>query len=227
MLAKEEGAFTRRIWAYVLTGIAAALLAAGCAVSFVYAQYAIGATLAALFVVAVLCLVAEIVQDNYYQKCESLFSERKFEEEYALLEKIKSNHLLFPFMREHYYLIAVRNALARDELALAKAYIARLRHGDDRSLKYKTSYATVLILLDEGSVNPASSEFEHFRIHNEHYVIYKTQLEVLESLIARLFSKHDLPLPAAAVDSPYPVVKRILGRHFEEASAMYSEDWGE
>ena len=225
MLAKEEGAFTRRIWAYVLTGIVAALLAAGSALAFVYERYELGAIMAALFVVAILCLAAEIVQDNFYQKCESLFSERKFEEEYALLEKIKSKHLLFPFMREHYYLIAARNALARDELALAKAYIDRLRHGDDRSLKYKTAYATVLILLDEGNVNAARAEFEDFRIHNEHYAIYKTQLEVLESLIARLFSKHDLPLPAAAVDSPYPVVKRILGRHFEEASTR--EEWGE
>ena len=225
MLAKEEWAIKRRVWAYVLTGIAAAIAVAGATISFVYRQYVVGAVVALLAVVTIFCLVGEIVQDNFYQRCEGLFYERKFEEENTLLQQIKGNHLLFPFMRERYYIIAIRNAFARDDLALAKSYVDRLRHGDDRGMKYKTAYASVLMLLDEGKVSEARAEYEDFRINNEQYAIYQPQIEVLNALFARLFSRHDAPLPQAAVESPYPVIKRILGRHFEESVAH--EDWGE
>ena len=233
-MANEEFEIKRRVWAYVLTGLAAVIAAAGSAVAFVYALYGAGAAAAAISVLLLLCLAGEIVQDNYCQKCEELFSARKFDEEFAYLGKIKGNHLLFPFMRERFYIIAIRNALARDDLALARSYIARLRHvdaryryGEEKGIKYKTAYAYILILLDEGKKDEARTEYEDFRINNEHYAIYKPQIEVLNALFARLFSKHDAPLPEAAVDSPYPVLKRILGRHFEENSAMSSEDWNE
>ena len=234
MLAKEEWTIKRMVWAYVLTGIAAAIAAAGAIVAFLYAQYAVGAVAAALAALLILCLAGEIVQDNYYQRCEALFSARRFEEEHALLERIKGNQLLFPFMRERYYIVAIRNAIARDDLALAKSYIDRLRHvddrfrhSDDRGMKYKTAYAYVLILLDAGKTDEARTEYEDFRINNEQYAIYQPQIEVLNALFARLFSRSDAPLPAAAVDSPYPVIKRILGRHVEENMANSHEDWGE
>ena len=234
MLAKEEGTIKRKVWAYVLTGIAAAIAAPGAIVAFLYAQYAVGAILSALFVILILCFAGEIVQDNFYQKSERLFVARKYEEEKALLDQVKSNHLLFPFVRERYYLISIRNALARDELSLAKSYIERLRHsgdpvhhGENFGMKYKTAYAYILILLDEGNTSEARAEYEDFRIHNEHYAIYQTRLEILNALFARLFSKYDAPLPEAAINSPYPVIKRILGRHVEEDMAASHEGWGE
>ena len=234
MANKEEMPIKRKVWAYVLTGIAAAIAIAGTAVAFIYAPYGAGAAAAAVSVILILCLAGEIVQDNFYMQSEELFSARKYEEEKALLEKVKGNHLLFPFVRERYYLIAIRNALARDDLALAKSYIARLRHNgdhlrhiEDSGMKYKTAYAYILILLDEGNTKEARAEYEDFRIHNEHYAIYQSRLEVLGALFARLFTKHDAPLPEAAVESPYPVLKRILGRHLEENIESSSEDWGE
>ena len=215
------------VWAYVLTGIAAVLAAAGSVVAFCYAQYAVGAILAALALIGLLAFVAEIVQDNFYQKSERLFLARKFDEEKELIEKVKNNHLLFPFVRESYYMLAIRNALARDDLALVKSYIDRLRHGDDHGQKYKTAYAYTLLLLDAGDVNAARAEYEEFRTHNEHYAVYKLQLEVLQALFARLDGKHDIPLPEAAVNTPYPIIKRILGRNIEERMAESHEDWGE
>ena len=234
MLAQGNAAIKRKVWAYVLTAIAVAIAVAGSAVAFVYAQYVVGSILAALSVILIFCLAGEIMQDNFYQKSERLFIARKYDEERALLDQVKANHLLFPFVRERYYLIAIRNALARDDLSRAKSYIdrvrhgdERLRHGDDKNLKYKTAYARVLILLDEGNTDDARAEYEDFRINNEHYAIYQTRLEILSALFARLFSKHDAPLPEAAVNSPYPVIKRILGRHLEESVAQSGEDWSE
>ena len=233
MSNKGEMPIKRKVWAYVLTGIAVAIAAAGTALAFVYALYGVGAAAAAVTVILILCFAGEIVQDNFYMQSESLFTAHKYEEEKAFLEKIKGNHLLFPFMRERYYLIAIRNALARDDLALAKSYVERLRHGDrlrhieDVGMKYKTAYAYILILLDEGNMSEARAEYEDFRIHNEHYAIYKYRLEVLGALFARLLTKNDVPLPEAAVESPYPVIKRILGRHLEENLEASSEDWGE
>lgn len=217
----------RRIWAYALTGIAAAIAVAGAAVAFCYRQYVVGAMLSVLTLVAICCFIGEIMQDNFAMKCEALFSSRRYEEERALLEKVRKNYFLFPFVRERYYLNAIGNAAARDDLALAKSYIDRLRHGGDRGLKYKTAYLTVLILLDEGNVNEARSEYEDFRINNERFTLYQSQLEILGALFARLFTTSDSPLPEAAVDSPYPVVKRILGRHFEKAAENFNGDWGE
>ena len=227
MLPKEEWAIQRRVWAYCLTGIAAVIAAAGTVVAFCYAQYTVGAILAALTVIGIFALAGEIVQDNFYQKSERLFAARKYEEEKALIEKVRNNQLLFPFVRERYYMIAIRNALARDDLALVKSYIDRLRHGEEHGQKYRTAYAYTLLLLDDGDVNAARAEYEDFRTHNEHYAIYKLQLEVLKSLFARLDGKHDVPLPEAAVNTPYPIIKRILGRNIEERMAQSHEDWGE
>ena len=232
MSPKEEWAVQRRVWAYCLTGIATAIVAAGTIVAFCYALYPVGAILASLTLIGTLAFAGEIVQDNFYQKSERLFAARKFDEEKELIEKVKNNHLLFPFVRERYYMIAIRNALARDDLALVKSYIDRLRHGDDRlrhgddhNMKYKTAYAYILILLDEGEFSAAVAEYEDFRTHNEHYTIYKLQLEVLKALFARLSGKRDVPLPEAAVNTPYPIIKRILGRHFEESMANAGAEW--
>lgn len=217
----------RRVWAYSLTGIAAAVTITGVVLSFCFAQYVVGAILLPVTLVLILCLAGEIVQDNFYMKSEALFVARRYEEERLLLERVRNNHLIFPFVRERYYLCSVRNALVRDDLLLAKSCIDRLRHGGDRGLKYKTAYATVLILLDEGKVSEARSEYEDFRVHNEHYAVYNSQLEMLEALFSHLFTKNDTPILEAAVHSPYPVIKRILGRHIEERTAEMNKDWGE
>ncbi len=50
---------------------------------------------------------------------------------------------------------------------------------------------------------------------------------MLEALFSHLFTKNDTPILEAAVHSPYPVIKRILGRHIEERTAEMNKDWGE
>lgn len=217
----------RRVWAYVLTALGAAIATAGAAVAFCYRQYVAGAILSVLVVAALFCFVGEIEQDNFVQKSEALFTARRYEEELALLERVRKNHMLYPFIRERYSLIAIRNAVARDDLQLAKSLIDRLRHGGDYGIRYKTSFVTVLIDLDAGEVSAARAEYEDFRIHNEQYALYQPQIEVLDALFKRLFTKSDMPLPESAVDSPYPVVKRILGRHFEERAANVNGEWEE
>lgn len=217
----------RRVWAYALTSVAIAVTLAGGVVAFCYALPAVGAILSALTLMSVFCLAGEIVQDNFCIKSEKLFLANEFEEEKQLLDKVRRNHLLFPFVRERFFLSGIRNAVARDDLPLAKSYIMSLRHGGERSNKYKTSYATVLILLDEGNVKGAREEYEDFRIHNEHYELYKPQIEMLNALFARLFSRSDVPLPESAVNTRYPVIKRILGRHFEAQTDNTKEEWGE
>lgn len=208
----------RRIWLYVLTCLLFAGITAGAVLAFVYGQTVIGAVACALALLCVLCLAGEIMQDNFYDKCEKLFAARKFDEERAVLDKVQRNRILFPFVRTGFYLLAVKNAVARDELALAKAYVDRLRHGGDAGLRYRTAYVKILILLDENDVRAARAEYEDFRIHNEHYALYQSQLEILDALFNRL-AHGDKPLPESAVESCFPVVKRILGRHFEERAA--------
>lgn len=220
----------RRVWAYALTGTGVLVAIVGAVLSFGYhritggavapdyKQCVVGGVLLLFALVLIGCLAGEIAQDNFSCKCEALFSAREFEEEKKLLDKVRKNHFLFPFMREKYYLIAIKNALARDDLARAKSYSECLRHWNDDSIKYKTSYATTLILLDEEEEDKARTEYEDFRIHNERYALYKEQLEVLNAIFARLFGRCDVPLPQAAVDSPFPVVKRILGKYFERTA---------
>ena len=234
MPKKDESSGKRRVWAYALTSVATAIALAGTIVAFVYAQYAVGAILAVLTVIGALVLAGEIVQDNFYLKSENLFSAHKFDEEKALLERVERNHLFFPFVQERYYAIALRNALARDDLSLVKSYIDKLRHVDDRyrhsdgkSIKSGTAYAYILILLDEGRYEEARAEYGEFCLENKNYAIYQTQIEILRALFSRLFGKSDAPLPPAAIDSPYPVIKRILGRHVEENMGQLHEDWGE
>ena len=215
----------RRIWLYALTCILFAGITAGAVVAFLYGQTVIGTVACVCALLCILCLAAEILQDNFFDKCEKLFAARKFDEERAVLDKVQRNRILFPFVRTGFYLHAVKNAVARDELTLAKAYVDRLRHGGDAGLKYRTAYVKILILLDENEVSQARAEYEDFRIHNEHYAIYQTQLEILDALFSRL-AHGDKPLPETAVESCFPVVKRILGRHFEERAAANAA-WGE
>lgn len=216
----------RKVWVYAVTAVATAVAVAGSIVAFCEKLYAVGVIVAVLALIGSFCLAGEVVQDNFRLKSEKLFAARKYDEEREMLESVQKNHLLFPFVRETFYLVALKNAVARDDLALARAYIDRLRHGGERGLKYKSAYLFTLILLDEGDFPAARAEYEDFRIHNEQYALYQSQLEVLGALFNRLFTKNDAPLPKAAVNSPYPVVKRILGRHFEENAASYG-NWEE
>lgn len=162
---------------------------------------------------------------KFNRNCNLLFSERRFAEEREYIEKKMRSPIYFlvrTTAMEHY----IRVCMALDDLPTATRYIDRLRHGGGKVWKYRTAYAYILIKLDEGDMPAARSEFEEFRRDCAHAEIYKTQLEILTAIFSRLLTaRENAPLPVAAVESNYPVVSRILGRHHEAQAANYSGDW--
>ena len=84
-----------------------------------------------------------------------------------------------------------------------------------------------MIRLDEGDVEGARTEYEEFRTRNKNVPVYQEEIQALNAVFARLFSRRDEPLPAPVVECPYPVMKRILGKHFEYRAAESLQDWGE
>ena len=174
---------------------------------------------------ALLALAVFAAQDSVNIPCEKLFRERKFEEERALLEK-KMKSPFFFLMRipalKHY----ICTCMALDDLPTAERYIDRLRHGGGKGWKYMTAYLYILIKLDEEDMATARAEFEEFRKDCAHAEIYQTQIEILTAVFSRLLTARDAkPLPASAVESSYPVVSRILGRHYEAQVANSDAEW--
>lgn len=164
---------------------------------------------------------------SFNKTCDQLFAERKFSELRAYIEK-KMRRPLYFLVRitamEHY----IRTCMALDDLPTAAWYIDRLRHGGGKGWKYKTAYCFILIKLDEGDLPTARREFEEFRMDCSHAEIYKTQLEILTAIFTRLLTARETkPLPVAAVESNFPVVSRILGKHYEEQAERFAGEWGE
>ncbi len=215
----------KRVGLYALTLIALFAFMACAFVAFWYGQYAVGAIACVCCLGVLLCLIGEVVEDEYFVKCEKLFSERKYDEEKAVLDKVQRNHFIFPFVRTGFYRRAMRNAAARDDLELCERYIEVVRHGGETAPKFRTAYLLTLIKLDRGDAEGARAEFEEFRSRNKDVELYREEIEALGAVFARLFTRHDEPLPASVLDCPYPVMKRILGKHFEAKAS--ETDWGE
>ena len=106
--------------------------------------------------------------------------------------------------------------MALDDLETASRYVESLRHGGGAGWKYKTAYSHILIKLDAGDIETARTEYEEFRTQCAHAEIYREQIAILKAIFQRLLTvRNTEPLPAAAVESPYPVISRILGKHYE------------
>ena len=217
----------KRSGLYALTAIATAAFV-GCAIAaFWYAKYFLGAVACVCCVSTVFCLAGEIVEDNYFVLCDKLFSERKYEEEKRVLDKVQHNHFIFPFVRTNFYRLAIRNAAARADMETCGQYIEFVRHGGEPAPRYRTAFFATLMKLDEGDVEGARAEYEEFRTRNKNVPVYQEEIRSLNAVFARLFSHKDEPLPASVVECPYPVMKRILGKHFEYRAAESLKDWGE
>ena len=174
-------------------------------------------------VVALLCLAVFGAKDSVETPCNKLFAERDYDAARMLLEKKMKSPFYFlmriPVMKNY-----IRVCMALDDLGNAARYIDRLRHGGGKGWKYMTAYCFILIKLDEGDIRTARHEFEDFRKDCAHAEIYKTQIEILTAIFSRLFSARNIkPLPESAVESRFPVVSRILGRHYEAQSQK--EEW--
>lgn len=217
----------KRVGLYAITAIAMAAFAACAAACFVYAKYFLGAVACLCFAATVFCLAGEVVEDNYFVLCDRLFSQRKYEEEKRVLDKVQRNHFIFPFVRQNYYRLAIRNAAVRDDLKPCMQYIEFVRHGGELAPKYRTAFLYTLIKLDEGEIEAARAEYEDFRARNKDVPVYRDEIAALNAVFARLFSRKDERLPESVLECPYPVMKRILGKHFEYRAAESLQDWGE
>lgn len=209
----------------VLLSLCIALFAACAVYGGIKANVGAVVIMCVMAIFSLLCLLGIIRQGRLCAQIEKLLPERRFREAKDVLDRAMKNYLLFPFMRISLYSYYIVTAAALDDLPLAEKYIDRLRHGGGPGWKYKTAYLYILIKLDEGDVKTAQAEYADFRHNNEKAEIYRQQIEVLDAVFSRLFSRSDEPLPEAAVNSFFPVLHRILGKHFERQAATSAEDW--
>ena len=179
----------------------------------------IGAFLLAFSVFVALVLMKIVMQDNLNIRCGTLCAEKKYDEERALIER-KMKSPFFFLVRIVAIKRYIRASMALDDLPTAKRYIDVLRHGGGAGWKYMTAYCYILIKLDEGDFKTARTEFEEFRAQCAHAEIYRDQIETLAAIFHRVYGTNNAePLPKSAVDSPFPVIGRILGKIYEERFA--------
>ncbi len=206
--------------------VSAALIGLGI-YGFVKGDIASGSVLFIFAAGFLLALGAMFAREYLNDKCTELFCQKKFDEERAYLERVRKSPFSFvthTVAMVHYVTVC----MALDDLSAASPVIARLRHGGGAGWKYKTAYFYILIKLDEGDLETAHTEFEEFRRECAQAKIYHDQIEVLTAIFHRLYrTENNEPLPASAVNSNYPVVSRILGKHYEARAAASGEEWGE
>ncbi len=176
-------------------------------------------------VASLLMLLTVIGQDNLNIHCGKLCAEKKYAEERALIEK-KMRSPFFFLIRTVALTRYIRVCMALDDLATAKRYIDSLRHGGGAGWKYKTAFFYILIALDAGDRDKAYAEYREFRTQCEHAEIYREEIGILSAIFQTLYLTNNAePLPEGAVNSPFPVVARILGKLCEERVAASDEEW--
>ena len=211
---------------YVLFSIAAALCLAATVFGFVADKYYyIGIIGAVLFVFAAAALATVITRDNLNIKCGVLCDNRQYAE--ALIEK-KMRSPFFFLIRTVALMRYIRVNMALDDLPTAKRYVDRLRHGGGEGWRYMTDFYYILIELDAGELSQAYTEYGEFRTACQHAEIYREQLEILSAIFHRLYQTgNNDPLPQSAVNCPFPVVSRVLGRAYEAGATKLDGAWEE
>lgn len=197
-----------------------------CAVlAFIKRFWALGAVACVAFLLVLWFLAGFLRLRTLLTSFEASIKNRKLDEAEKAAYAIRGNMLFNPIMHYSSLRVMLVLSMAKDNLGEAKNYIERMRHEGGVGGKYETAYYTVLIALDEGNVQLAREEYEDFRRNNQGFELYREQLEVLDALFARLFTRSDKPLPASVSASFFPVVSRILGKHFEERAAESTAEW--
>ncbi len=224
-MAKTDDRNAGAIVSVVLLSAFVAAMAVCAALSFVWRHWSMGALCVAAFCV-VLWLLAGLTK--LWKKKDAFdrnFRARKFDEAEKYAREIAESKLFYPIMRFTGFCVMLAISMAKDDLQEAEKYIFRIRHGGGAGWKYRTAYYYTLILMDKGDVSAARAEYEDFRIHNQNVELYRSQLEVLDAMFRKLFTRNDMPLPASVTDSFFPVVHRILGKHFEAQVAASGIEW--
>ncbi len=208
--------------------VAAAAALGGLSVyAFVKGEAASGAVLLIFAVGFLLALAAMAARERLDRRCVTLFTEGKYDEERAYLERVRKSPFSFLTLTVAMYNY-VLVCMALDDIAAAEPIIERLRHGGGAGWKYKTAYLYILIRLDGGDRETAHTEFEEFRKECAHAEIYREQIEVLTAIFRRVYQADvSEPLPQAAVNSRFPIVGRVLGKMYEQRAAESVTEWGE
>ncbi len=204
----------RHLVYYVCLSVAVALCIAAAVCLFVYDIAYAGALVVVGAVCFALALSILIAQDDLNRKCGKLCAEKRYAEERAILEKKLKSPLLF-LVRTVVYQRYIRVTMALDDLPAAKRAIDSLRFRGGAEWKYKTAFFFILIKLDEGDKETAHAEYEEFTRMCSGAEIYREELDILRAVFRTLFTNSDEPLPQAAVQSPFPVLFRVLGKKYE------------
>ena len=186
-----------------------------------------GIVLIVFSVFVALLLTRLVLLDGINIGCGKLYNEKRYAEARALLDKKRKSPFFF-LVRTVAFMWYINASMALDDLPAADYYIDLLRHNGGKGWKYMTAYPYILIRLDNGETDTARMEFEEFRRECAHAEIYREQIEVLTAIFCRLYrTANEKPLPQAAVGSAFPVVSRILGKHYEARAAESGAEWGE
>ncbi len=196
----------------VLTGLCVALFAAVSVLGFVYSVLPVGIVGVFLTLVAVWVLIGSVYRERLYERVDSRFRARDYAAARAMLDRALRNHFTFPIARIIVWQLYLKVALAQDDVPAAERCASRLRHNGGDGWKYRTAYFYVLLYLDWGELSAATAEYEQFRNACASSAIYRTRIEVLDALFARINGRESV-LPDAAKDSCYPIVHRVVDRY--------------
>ncbi len=216
---------SKHLWYVICVVLMEIAIIVGAVVAFLNRYWALGAVACIVFLFVLWFLAGVLRLQKLLAAFETCLLRRDLGGAEKAYSAIRGSKLFYPIMRFSGFRVKVLLSMAKDELDEAKKYIERIRHDGGVGWKYRTAYYTVLIALDEGDLALARAEYDDFRLHNQGVELYKEQLEILDALFARLFTHNDTPLPESVGRSVFPVVQRILGKHFEQQAAESPVEW--
>lgn len=216
---------SKHLWSIILVVLMEIAIVACAVVAFVLEYWALGIVACVGFLAVLWLLIGVLRLQTQLAAFEACLKGRDLDGAERAVNIIRESKIFYPIMRFSLFRVTLLLCMAKDELDEAKKSILRIRRDGGVGWKYRTAYYTILIALDEGDISLARSEYEDFRLHNQGVELYKEQLEVLDALFGRLFTHNDTPLPESVGKSVFPVVHRILGKHFEEQAAASPVEW--
>lgn len=212
-------------WCVICVALVEVAIIACAVIAFINRYWALGGFSCVVFLAVLWFLAGVLRLQTQLAAFETYLKGRDLDGAEKTVRAIKGEKLFYPIMRFSGFRVTLLLSMAKDELDEAKKSISRIRHDGGVGWKYRTAYYTILIALDEGDIALARAEYEDFRLHNQGIELYKEQLEVLDALFGRLFAHNDTPLPESVGNSVFPIVHRILGKHFEEQAAASPIEW--
>ena len=196
----------------ILIGLCAALFGAVAVLGFVFHLLYVGVIGCIATGIALWMLAGSIARERLYLSCEAHFRKGDYAGARTVLDKASRNVLLFPVYRVIYHQLAMKTALALDDVSSAVKHIEALRHAGGTGWKYRTAFYAILIDLDWEELESARTEYGAFAKDCGHAEIYREQLDILRAVFARIDGE-EVSLPEGAKRAPYPVLHRIVDKY--------------